>query len=37
MLGNKDLYPTPDYLVQKMMNKVNWNTVKNILYIILSL
>lgn len=28
---NADLYPTPDHLIRKMIGKVNWNIVKNIL------
>ena len=28
---NADLYPTPENLIRKMVNKVKWNSVKNIL------
>lgn len=28
---NADLYPTPDHLIRKMVSKVKWNSVKNIL------
>ena len=31
MFDNKDLYPTPDHLIRKMISKVKWNTIKNIL------